>query len=461
MERREFLHSTGLLAAATVGLLPAESKESKAQNASASSQTNAAAAPSDRWSERKPKGEPHVRRWNEQRWILDNIIQANGIDWDQGHTGGLLRSCGLVISGDIAGIKQRAKRFAAIGTAFEVVARKREAEAEKAAASGDTISARDNYYIAAQFYGQAMWTIYEVNDHLHALNQKKRDTFGNYMKLADHRIEWVEIPYRGAHLPAVFHLPPDYKPGTKVPVIVAVPGMDGFKEKYVSLYGDAILSRGFGILSVEGPGYWEAPLRGLFIDVAGWQEASHEVMKWLRARPEVDSDKLGMTGSSYGSFFSAVMLAAESNYKFCIVHGTCYEPGGDTIFNTASVTFKKRFMFMSGITDEHEFDEFAKTLDWHGLAEKVTTPYLVVAGSADQLCPTRFTEAFLDALAGPKQLLLYQDADHGVGGSTAVTAGPNQEEFIRDWMKNRLDGKPLDNERWFVDVYGKVTKTPI
>jgi dipeptidyl aminopeptidase/acylaminoacyl peptidase len=281
------------------------------------------------------------------------------------------------------------------------------------------------------------------------------------MKLADHYIEWVEIPYRGAHLPAVFHLPPGLRPGDKIPIVVAVPGMDGFKEKYVSLYGDPLLSRGIGVLSIEGPGYWEAPVRGLYIDVPGWQEASREVMKWLLARPEVDADKIGMTGSSYGSFFSVVMLAGEPRWKFCTVHGTCYEPGGETIFNMASPTFKKRFMFMSGITDEKEFDDFRKTIDWRGYADKVTTPYLVVAGSADQLCPTHFTDAFLKALGGPRQLLLYQDADHGVTGSTAVAAGPDQEEFVLDWIRDRLEGKALDSQRWFVDVSGKIKKTPV
>jgi hypothetical protein len=36
--------------------------------------------------ERQPIGAPVMRRFNEQRWALDNIIQANGIDWDQGRT---------------------------------------------------------------------------------------------------------------------------------------------------------------------------------------------------------------------------------------------------------------------------------------------------------------------------------------------------------------------------------------
>ncbi len=29
------------------------------------------------------RGPPQVRRFDEQRWLIDNIIRANGIDWDQ------------------------------------------------------------------------------------------------------------------------------------------------------------------------------------------------------------------------------------------------------------------------------------------------------------------------------------------------------------------------------------------
>ncbi len=29
------------------------------------------------------RGEPKMRRFEEQRWVIDNIIRANGIDWDQ------------------------------------------------------------------------------------------------------------------------------------------------------------------------------------------------------------------------------------------------------------------------------------------------------------------------------------------------------------------------------------------
>ena len=38
----------------------------------------------------------------------------------------------------------------------------------------------------------------------------------------------------------------------------------------------------------------------------------------------------------------------------------CHEPGCHTIFEEASPTFKKRFMYMSGITDEAEFDKMRR-----------------------------------------------------------------------------------------------------
>ena len=31
--------------------------------------------------------ERKMKRWREQRWILDQVIQTRGIDWDQGRTG--------------------------------------------------------------------------------------------------------------------------------------------------------------------------------------------------------------------------------------------------------------------------------------------------------------------------------------------------------------------------------------
>jgi len=78
------------------------------------------------------RGEPHVRRYEEQRWLLDNVIRANGIDWDQPRSLYLNGPCGNEANADFAGIRERVKKMADIGPAFEAVARRREAKAQAA-----------------------------------------------------------------------------------------------------------------------------------------------------------------------------------------------------------------------------------------------------------------------------------------------------------------------------------------
>jgi dipeptidyl aminopeptidase/acylaminoacyl peptidase len=165
-----------------------------------------------------------------------------------------------------------------------------------------------------------------------------------------------------------------------------------------------------------------------------------------------------MTGVSFGSFFTAIMMSADARYKACAVVGTCYEPGGETIFNRASPTFKKRFMFMSGITDERDFDEFRKTIDWNGYAQKVKGAYLVACGEYDQLCPLEYTESFMKALGGPKQLLVYEGGNHSIALTTATQNGPEPRQYQAEWIAARLEGKPFTSERWFVGANGNVVK---
>src|ERR1051325_7616053 len=55
--------------------------------------------------------ERKVRRWREQRWLLDQVIQSRGIDWDQGRTGKILRNCGPAVQSDLQEICGRIQKF--------------------------------------------------------------------------------------------------------------------------------------------------------------------------------------------------------------------------------------------------------------------------------------------------------------------------------------------------------------
>jgi dienelactone hydrolase len=405
------------------------------------------------------RGEPRVRRWQEQRWLIDSIIKANGVDWDQPRTKYLNFPCGMEASADFALIHQRIQKYADISPAFAATAKRREAKAKEAEEQGWTVTARDNYFMAAVHWGAAQWPYHDNDDENIALNERKRACYQSYARLAEHRVEAVWIPFGGKHLPGWFHLPPGFS-GGKVPVVVEIPGMDGFKEIAVALNGDRWLSRGFAVLAIDGPGQNEAPLFGIHVSMENWVAAGPAIVDWLVARPEVDPGKIGITGRSFGSLFGTIVTANEPRVRACAVVMTCLEPGCHTIFEEASPTFKKRFMWMAGYTDEPEFDRFVKSLTWEGHAERIKAPYLCVAGEAEELSPLEYTEKMFSVMSAPRQLIVYQESKHSVGFVPSANLGPNPYVTMAEWMRDRMAGKPLVSERWYVDNTGKVNKTP-
>jgi dienelactone hydrolase len=408
----------------------------------------------------EPAGEPHVRRWTEQRWLLDNVIRANGIDWDQPRSVYMNAACGFEASADFAAIRQRVQKYADIVPAFVATARRREAKARAAEADGHEVTARDNYFMASVHWGAAQWPLHGDGEQNLRLNARKRACYTDYARLADHRVEAVMLPFRGKTVPGWFHLPPGYQ-GGRIPAVISFPGMDTFKELFVALHGDRWLSRGVAVLALDGPGQAECRVLGLTVSMENWTTVGKVAVDWLLGRPEVDPERIGVFGNSFGSFFATIVTAHEPRLKACIANATCLEPGFHSIFEEASPTFKKRFMYMAGHDDEAAFDEFRKTLTWEGHAEKIRVPYLCVAGEAEELSPLVHTERMLERIPAPRRFVVYQDARHAIGATASVNLGPYPPTMVADWMTDRFAGKPLASERWYVDSAGAVIKTPL
>jgi hypothetical protein len=404
------------------------------------------------------RGAPNVRRWMEQRWLLDNIIRANGIDWDQPRSIYLNAPCGVEANADFAQIRTRVQKMTDIGPAFAATARRREAKAADAEAGDNLVTARDNYFMAAIHWGAAQWP-YDENDETNiAYNEKKRDCYQRYTTLADHHVEAVWLPFGQSAIPAWFHLPPGYT-GGKLPAVIVVPGMDSFKEMSVALYGDRWLNRGIAVLAIDGPGQYEAPMVGINVSMKNWSGVGTILVDWLAARAEIDAARIGITGTSFGSFFATIVAGSEPRLRACAVVATCLEPGCHTIFEEASPTFKKRFMYMSGYTDEAAFDEFRQTLTWENHVDKIACPYLCIAGEAEELSPIEYAEQLVARLKVPKQLVVYAESRHSVGNVPSTNLGPFPPILAADWMTARLAGKPCASERWYVDPAGRITKT--
>ena len=403
-----------------------------------------------------------MKRWMEQRWLLDTVVRTVGLEWDQARLAYMSAPGGPEATGEFRRIGARVKSVADIDREFAAAARRRESKAAAFEENGRLVAARESYMIAALLWASARWPIFEITETLLEYDRKTNECYEKFIQFADRPIEKAEIDLEGKKMPGYLHLPRVPVDGETFPCVINWPGMDSCKENGVMMYGDHLLNRDIAVLSIDGPGQGECCSIPILVTAENHMDAAIAAADWLANHSAIDSDRLAIKGTSFGTFFGTQGAAALGNrIKGCAVTGVCHEPGCNTIFNMASPSFKLRYMFMAGYEDEDEFDEFAESLDLRPIAGDIKCPWMVVAGEDDQLSPVRHTEELFDLINAPKRIVIYEGANHGINEGTSVQLGENRATMIADWLKDRLDGKPANSERVYIDSSGRATVTTV
>lgn len=401
---------------------------------------------------------PYVttRRLREQRWLLDLTIRQVGVDWDQGRTRYTAYPAGLDAEPDFQRVRERVRKMGDVHREFATAARRRERLSEEAEADGRFVEAREHAFTASILWGNAQWPLFGNSPLVLWLGDRKTECFDRFIRHAPHPVRRVEIPYGGdgATLPGILHLP---RTGTgPFPLFVQIGGMDSFKEHQVAMYGDKVLERGMARLALEIPGQGIALERGLFVTHTSAAEAGQALAAWLNAQSEFVPGQVVLAGNSFGSYWATQMAAAMDGLAGCIVSAVIHEPGMHEIFETASPTFKARFMYMAGFDDEEAFDAWVGALDPGGFAGDVRCPYLVLAGEDDELSPLHHTLALAQEIPAPVDLVVYRGEKHSIGAGPAAAFGPNRHHLVANWAAERFAGAPARDRFRVVDAAGAV-----
>ncbi len=408
------------------------------------------------------KVERRMKRWQEQRWILDAVIRTVGVEWDQARLAYMSAPGGPEAIADFRRVGATIKKVADIDRVFVAAARRRQARAEEYEKQGRFISAGEQYFIAQLLWATARWPIFETNRTLLDMEEQMNHCYAKYIPYANHPIERVEVKFGAKAMPAYLHLPRKPEPGEKFPCVLYIDGMDGCKEMMVSAYGDPLLERGIAVLAIDGPGQGECCTIPIHVTPRNHGDAAVAAFDFLASRPHIDASRIAVRGVSMGSYFAPCAAAALGDrIRGLAVMAVCQEPGFNTIFNMASPTFKLRYMFMTGIEDEAQFDAYAAQFDLRPIAGEIKCPYLCVAGEDDQLSPIEFSHQFFELIKAPRKLVVYEGAEHGIMGAASAALGESPATLIVDWLQERLAGKPMKSEKVFIDGAGRASVTPV
>lgn len=336
---------------------------------------------------------------------------------------------------------KRARNYRMLPKVWREAAERHEALARRAHAQGFKAAATHHYDHAIEAYRMAQHPIYFDNHPVKkALYRKLCEMVDRRSEVAEYPIERVEVPFDdGKTISCLFHMLPG-KP--RAPVVIYVPGMDQTKEYFPKAHHNIALSRGFHVLSMDGPGQGSSNMQKIRAVGDNYERAGAAVISYLRTRKEVNPRKIAIYGISMGSYWSLRLSSYDHRAAAVVSSVACFNPN-NTIFTQSSPRFKQMFMYMAGYDDEDRFDEeVAKPMTVRGYLDKITCPTLLVTGEFDPLCPLEDAIEAYEDLKVPKEMWVFENQYHPLW-SIQNLGGMDCHDYALDWLQMTLQGKGL------------------
>jgi hypothetical protein len=274
--------------------------------------------------------------------------------------------------------------------------------------------------------------------------EKALRAFLAHARFYDPPLEVVHIPFEGKDIIGYLRLPKNAK--GPVPLVIAVNGLDSRKEDLAESFG-AILPSGIGYLAVDGPGTGQNPIKAS--ETA--DRMLSKVLDYAQSRPEIDKNRIGMHGVSWGAYWATKMAIVErARLRGC----SASSPPADKFFQkdfllkellgNREYLFDQAAALMSIMEGVHNLDEMAEfmpkmSLVQQGLLGKPTAPMLIIGGVLDTQVPVDDLYLILSKGDVPKEAWINPRGGH-LGRQVGVWPDPLIfRQVIIPWLVKTLE----------------------
>lgn len=303
-----------------------------------------------------------------------------------------------------------------------------EQQGAELSAQGKGQEASVAYQKASMYYGIAKFPV--IN---HPAKQAAyRKCIETYLKAAryfDPPLERVSIPFEGREIIGYLRRP---KGVARPPVVIATGGIDIYKEERDTA---DLLDVGLAAFSTDMPGNGECP-EWYTADAGRVYSAA---IDYLVKRDDLDGDRLGIVGRSYGGYWGGKMAYVESKRIRSAVawggptHHTFQEPWLHHLQEDKLYLwpFLDSMVYAHHVKNVDELRENAPTLSLkqQGWLDKPAAPLLVVNGAKDPWITIQDLYLLLES-GEPKAARVYPEGGH-MGGAEAG-------KMVMNWLRSQL-----------------------
>lgn len=336
------------------------------------------------------------------------------------------------------------------------------AAADAAMTGGHPVSARHGYLRAASYYGQALFFVLGTSrpDRETGIYRSARDCWAAAAALMHPVFVPVQIPYAGpgGPLPGWFAAAPGTGPR---PTVIAVNGSDGQLVDLYTFGGATALEHGFNVLLFEGPGQGamlferDVPVR------PDWEAVVTPVVDFLLQRPEVDPDRIALTGVSFGGGLVLRAAAHEPRLRAVVADPGSVRPSGpfSDLAGLPNADFQGYAQGLSPTDRAILTSTLNKRAELFGAsyrADALSGHLVDITGLYDTVATFDLDAATLAAVAVPALVLDYQDEQFFPGQSALAFAGLARSPGKQLYTFTRAQGAQLHDAPMAPQVHNDV-----
>ncbi|MEU8777398.1 alpha/beta hydrolase [Streptomyces sp. NPDC048606] len=328
---------------------------------------------------------------------------------------------------------------------------------------------------AAQYYGQALFFVLGSDDpgSEEALYKAGRGAWDAFCDLCEPPPVKADVRYGTTPLPVWFFRPDTTN--TPRPTVILTNGSDGQNVDMWTYGVPAALERGWNALVYDGPGQGQLLFVDRVVFTPTWEKVVTPLVDWLWARPDVDTDRIALTGLSMAGDLAPRAAAFESRISALVAMPGCVEPWlgfppeireiltpdrqrTNDIWNKevvpelppdAAAVMKKRFEPFSAaamlearqgrlFTDFYTPATRIRALSITDVVGRIKAPTLVLDYEGEQFYPGQPRRMY-DALTSPKDYLRLTAAE-GAQLHCSPMAPQLHCEVVFDWLQKTLTG---------------------
>lgn len=180
-----------------------------------------------------------------------------------------------------------------------------------------------------------------------------------------------------------------------------------------------LASAGFGLLAFDWPGFGQSEPDGQVQWDAKERAALTAAIDWLSAQPDIDPNRIGGFGMSYGGMVMGQVAARDSRLKAVVLAAV------PTELNAQMEYEYRRWWLLSSLPARRAMRDAGVTGDAPHLtalvAQIAPRPLLLLTGDRDPVVPASMTRTMYAAAKAPKEMWTIPGAGHGNFGEADPT----------------------------------------